>query len=171
MDSGGIVGRGVLLDYHSWAEAHGISHPAFASTSIPLADLLQVAQSQNVAFRPGDILFVRSGYSNAFDAASPDEIQALLQNESAQAIGVQSSEEMLRWIWDRGFAAVAGDMPAWEAWPCQDRRFCLHEWLLAGWGLPIGELFNLETLAAECAKEKKWSFFFSSVPLNVNPPT
>ena len=166
MDGGGIVGRGVLLDYHSWAEAHGVSHPAFASTSIPLADLLQVAESQNVAFRPGDILFVRSGYSNAFDAASPEEMQAI-QDPSARAIGVQSCEELLRWIWDRGFAAVAGDMPAWEAWPCQDLQFCMHEWLLAGWGLPIGELFNLEQLAAECAKKKKWSFFFSSVPLNV----
>lgn len=167
MDNGGIVGRGVLLDYHAWAEAEGISHPGFASTSIPLANLMQVAESQNVVFHPGDILFVRSGYSNTFDAASPEEIQALTMEVVPQSIGVQSSEEMLRWIWDRDFTAVAGDMPAWEAWPCQDRRFWMHEWLLAGWGLPIGELFNLENLAAECAKKKKWSFFFSSVPLNV----
>lgn len=167
VDHGGIVGRGVLLDYHSWAEAHGISNPAFASTSIQLADLLQVAESQNVTFRQGDILFVRSGYLNAFDAASPEEAQALTTEKVPPSIGVESCEETLRWIWDRGFAAVAGDMPAWEAWPCQDRRFWMHEWFLAGWGLPIGELFNLENLAAECAQKKKWSFFFSSVPLNV----
>lgn len=167
VDNGGIVGRGVLLDYHSWAEAHGISHAAFASTDIPLTDLLQVAESQNVTFCPGDILFVRSGYSNAFDSALPKEIQALTKEKAPQSIGVQSCEEMLRWIWDCNFAAVAGDMPAWEAWPCQDRRFWMHEWLIAGWALPIGELFNLENLAAECARKKKWSFFFSSVPLNV----
>lgn len=169
MENGGIVGRGVLLDYHSWASAHGIAHPAFASTSIPLADLVQVAESQNVVFRPGDILFVRSGYSDAYDAASAEQIDALTTPEKVpESIGVQSCEETLRWIWDRGFTAVAGDMPAWEAWPCQDRRFWMHEWLLAGWGLPIGELFNLENLAAECARKKKWSFFFSSMPLNVD---
>ena len=167
MDNGGIVGRGVLLDYHSWADAYGISHPALASTSIPLADLLQVAESQNVTFRPGDILFVRSGYSRAFFDAAEETVAPITMQKVPPSIGVQSCEEMLRWIWDRGFTAVAGDMPAWEAWPCQDRRFWMHEWLLAGWGLPIGELFNLETLAAECARKKKWSFFFSSVPLNV----
>lgn len=167
VDNGGIVGRGVLLDYHAWAETHGISHPAFESTSIPLAHLLKVAESQNVVFRPGDILFVRSGYAKAYDAASPEEIQTRITEKVSSSIGVESCEEILRWIWDSNFAAVAGDQPAWEAWPCQDRRFWNHEWFLAGWGLPIGELFNLETLAAECAKQKKWSFYFSSVPLNV----
>ena len=84
------------------------------------------------------------------------------------SIGVQSSEEILRWFWDTGFAAVAGDMLAFEAWPCQNTRYWLHEWLLAGWGMPIGELFDLERLAEECRKFGKWTFFFSSVPLNVD---
>jgi len=52
--------------------------------------------------------------------------------------------------------------------PFQSTTHWLHEWLLAGWGLPIGELFDLENLAAECKKQKKWTFFFSSMPLKVN---
>ena len=83
------------------------------------------------------------------------------------AIGVESCREVLEWIWDNQFAAVAGDMAAFEALPFQSKDFWFHEWLLGGWGLPIGELFNLEALAKECARLKKWSFFFSSVPLNV----
>lgn len=58
-------------------------------------------------------------------------------------------------------------MPSMEAWPCQDKRFWLHEWLLAGWGMPIGELFDLERLSEVCRGEGRWSFFFSSVPLKV----
>lgn len=83
------------------------------------------------------------------------------------AIGVESGEEMLKWIWENQFAAVAGDMIAFEALPFQSKDYWMHEWLLAGWGLPIGELFDLEALAAECKKLGKWSFFFSSVPLRV----
>ena len=33
--------------------------------------------------------------------------------------------------------------------------------------MPIGELFDLRELARKCVELKKWSFWFSSVPLNV----
>lgn len=35
------------------------------------------------------------------------------------------------------------------------------------WGTPIGELWNLEELSRVCAQEKKYSFFLTSAPLNV----
>lgn len=169
VDAGGIVGRGVLLDYQSWAESQGVVTDTIAMTthSIRLADLVAVAGSQGVAFRPGDILFVRSGYVRAFNALSEKEAQELVVAKNPPAIGLESSREILRWIWDNKFAAVAGDQPSFEAWPCQDTNHLLHEWLLAGWGVPIGELFDLESLAVECRRLKKWSFFFSSMPLNV----
>lgn len=47
-----------------------------------------------------------------------------------------------------------------------DPQWHLHPILLAGWGTPIGELFNLETLAELCQAQKRWSFFFTSAPLN-----
>lgn len=84
------------------------------------------------------------------------------------AIGLESSEETLKWLWENGFSAVVGDQPSFEAWPCQDPRFWLHEWCLAGWGLTLGELFDLEGLSRECEKRKRWSFFFSSMPLRVS---
>ena len=37
-----------------------------------------------------------------------------------------------------------------------------HEILLAGWGMPIGELFDLEKLAEYCKNIGRWSFFLSS---------
>jgi hypothetical protein len=32
--------------------------------------------------------------------------------------------------------------------------------------MPLGELWDLETLAAECEKEKRWTFFMTSSPIN-----
>jgi hypothetical protein len=44
----------------------------------------------------------------------------------------------------------------------------LHQWLLGGWGMPIGELFDLEGLAAHCKETRRKTFFLSSVPLKVS---
>lgn len=60
----GIVGRGVLLDYHAWRLSKGVEidkHSFFETNAIPLEDLKAVAEWQGVEIRFGDILFVRSG--------------------------------------------------------------------------------------------------------------
>ncbi|KAH7141054.1 hypothetical protein EDB81DRAFT_870257 [Dactylonectria macrodidyma] len=167
VERGGIVGRGVLLDYATWAEGRGIKLTPFEAASIPVSTLKEVASSQGVDFRKGDILFIRTGWIRAYERLTDGEKLALAQQAKLSAAGVESSEETLRWIWEQDFAAVAGDQPSFETWPCQDTNFWLHEWLLAGWGMPIGELFDLEKLSQECQKRKRWSFFFSSIPLKV----
>lgn len=45
-------------------------------------------------------------------------------------------------------------------------EYHLHPILLAGWGTPIGELFDLEALSATCKKLNRWTFFVTSAPLN-----
>ena len=112
-------------------------------------------------------MFVRTGYIKSYEALPANESQMLAVQVSPPSIGLEPAEEVLRWIWNNDFVAVAGDNPALEAWPCKDKRYWLHEWLLAGWGLPIGELFDLEQLATECERLQKWSFFFTSMPLKV----
>lgn len=42
----------------------------------------------------------------------------------------------------------------------------LHDHLLALWGMPIGELWDLEALAAECERQRTWSYLLTSAPLN-----
>lgn len=56
---------------------------------------------------------------------------------------------------------------AYEAYPFTPGQLTCHEVFLAGWGLPIGELFDLRKLAEVCAEKKKWTFFFSSMPMNM----
>lgn len=47
------------------------------------------------------------------------------------------------------------------------KDWALHEVLLSGWGMPIGELFDLEELASHCKRLNRWSFFVTSEVCNV----
>ncbi|KAL2005904.1 hypothetical protein VTN00DRAFT_10397 [Thermoascus crustaceus] len=161
----GIVGRGILLDYRRWATANNVPFEIFEAGAIPLKHLKAVAESQGTEIKFGDILIIRVGYMEAFRRLSEEKLMTLAKVVPPNLIGVEQSEEMLEWIWDN-FSAVAGDHPAFEAWPCK-KDLSLHEVLLAGWGMPIGELFDLEKLAQQCEKEQRWSFFLASEPCNV----
>jgi len=46
-------------------------------------------------------------------------------------------------------------------------RLLLHEVGLAGWGMILGEMFDLEELAKECARLSRWTFLLTSMPLYV----
>ena len=43
----------------------------------------------------------------------------------------------------------------------------LHRRLIPGLGLAVGELFDFNALADQCAVENRWSFLFVAVPMNV----
>jgi hypothetical protein len=42
----------------------------------------------------------------------------------------------------------------------------LHEYILALWGMPLGEMLELEKLAQTCREKNRWFFFFTSAPAN-----
>jgi len=161
----GIVGRGVLVDYHSWRLANNIPYEPFKTGSIPLKHLKATLEAQGTGLKFGDILIIRSGYMDSWNKKSKDEIAEIAKIVPPGLSGVEQSEEMLQWIWEN-FSAVAGDHPSFECWPTQ-REFMLHEILLAGWGCPIGELFDLEKLAEHCKNVNRWSFFVTSEVCNV----
>ena len=157
-----IAGRGVLLDYRSWAVSNRVEYDAFTNHRVTVSDLLQCAKAQNLQFRPGDILLIRFGWTE-------DYLQR--NGMERKALGVENTLEMAKWHWENGFAAVASDTNAYEAWSPDansDLGCSLHEVFLAGWGMPIGELWNLENLADECKRLGRWSFFLTSQPLDIS---
>ncbi|EMD62239.1 hypothetical protein COCSADRAFT_173619 [Bipolaris sorokiniana ND90Pr] len=97
-------------------------------------------------FREADILFVRSGYIHQHEVMSPERRKKLhvYQREKPENIGLETSKELLEFLGNTRFAAVA-----------------------AGRGMPIGELFDLEHLGTICNELGKYTFFISSEPLNV----
>lgn len=170
MENGGIVGRGILLDYVTYAKAHNLPLTPFTAHAIPVSILQKIAASQNLTIHTGDILLIRSGFTRAYEALSSDDRKALAARPSPDFTGVEASPETLRWLWESQFSAVAGDAPAFERAPVSGPDAAgepLHQWLLAGWGCPIGEMFDLERLSEVCKREGRWSFFVSSVPLKV----
>lgn len=159
------MGRGILLDYHAWAAEHGVIYSPVEYHGITIDDLEAVAAWQGTRFVPGDILLIRSGFVDWYQAASPRERVTGTAEATAWA-GVEGSETAVRWFWNRRFSAVGGDASVFEAWPAKEGRWRLHDNLIALFGMPVGEMFDLERLSAMCKEQKKWSFFFTSAPLN-----
>ena len=163
----GIAGRGVLIDYASWAERNGIQYTTFSQHEIKLSDIEQIAQASGIVFRPADIVFVRIGMTKEWDTVmTTEQKEAYAADPLPRHAGVEATTQVLRWIWDNKFSAVASDAISWEVYPRTGELF-LHEYLLAGWGMPIGEMFDLEALSRLCAEEKRWTFFVTSAPLNM----
>ena len=73
----------------------------------------------------------------------------------------------------RAALAPTGGHPALALHDSRVRHaFTFYHVLLASpvvrmWGMPIGEFFDLEALAKHCAETGRYTFFFSSWPLNV----
>ncbi len=161
----GIAGRAVLLDHQRWADSQGIHHVAGERIEITADELQVVANAQGTHFESGDIIIVRTGWTAWYD--SLDERQrAEVADGPHTFIGVAQGPETLRFLWDNHFAAVAGDAPSFEAWPPDRERGALHTTLLPLWGMPIGEMFYLEDLAADCAMDGVYEFMLTSAPLN-----
>ncbi|CAK7200185.1 hypothetical protein SEUCBS139899_002876 [Sporothrix eucalyptigena] len=173
--AGGVAGRGFLIDYWAYAEAHGKTYDPMRPGSVSFDDLMaclgwQQQQQTDILLqpRPGDILLLRLGFSARYAHLDRDQERAVGEAWPPASYGVHQDRRLLQWLWDSKFAAVGGDSPGWEAFPVDERAgFFYHEVLLAGWGCPIAELLWLEDVASWCCEHSRWTFFLSSCPLNV----
>jgi kynurenine formamidase len=176
MSRSGIAARAYFIDWYRWiTEVKGQIIDTTTSHSIAFSELHATATHQGISLssmRTGDILIIRSGYLAQY-ATMPDskrtELDDLYQTTKPSNIGVEASPELLEFLWTKQIAAVAGDSRSFESWPCPDEKkeWHLHQWLLAGWGMPIGELWDLEALSEMAARLNRWTFFLTSAPMNV----
>ena len=178
----GMAGRGVLLDVGRWRQAEGRPLDMTASDPIDASDLLATAESQGTRIATGDVLLIRTGWIGWYSGLSAGERQELAA--SLKAPGLRPGRETVQTLWDLHIAAVAADNPALEVWPPgalataetfeairadPDRSYELfaHFAILPMLGLPIGEMWNLESLAEDCAADGVYEGFFTSAPLNL----
>lgn len=170
------------MDYRSYAKANGNNYDPYSAHAITYEELVKCGKAQGIDIRPeaqggdikvGDILLIRSGWVESYHERSPEERKDLaLRPHSAgpgdgqKYAGVAQEDEMLDWLHDCYFAAVAGDAPAFERWPTPVSYY-LHEYILALWGMPLGEMWDLERLAKKCRETGRWFFFLTSAPFNV----
>ncbi|HEV8717818.1 MAG TPA: cyclase family protein [Candidatus Binatia bacterium] len=161
-----VVGRGVLLDAFQYRTQQGRPLNPLTPERYTLEDLQGAAKAQGVELKPGTILLIRTGFMQAYMTASLEHKQAMGTMRGLKACGLEDSRAVVAWFWDNRVAAVGTDCPAVEQWPWDPKNEgALHYRTLSLLGLPIGEQFNLEELAADCAQDRVYEFMLVSVPL------
>lgn len=161
----GIVGRGVLLDVVALREAQGRDFDPLGGETIEASDLEAALECQGAELTPGTILLIRTGWIERFRALPDPERRA--HAATPRVTGLAGSEDVARFLWDAGLAAVAADNPTLEVAPGDPARGSLHRRLIPMLGFAVGELLDLHRLAALSAQDGRWDFFFVAVPLNL----
>lgn len=165
----GIAARGFLIDYVSYAEKKGLEANGMSGHAITLEEVHEIARECNITFRHGDIFFLRCGFTKTWESLTLDQKKQYRADTAVHKhghSGLIQSEAVIRFMWENHIVAVAGDGVSFEVRPTRDTDWSLHPILLAGWGVPIGEMFDLERLAEKCKKLNRWTFFVTSSPLN-----
>ena len=155
VDVKGVVSRGVLLDVarHRGGE--------FADPAVPItpAELEAVASAFGVEIGSGDILVVRTGWYGGFHQTP--------RNRAMAAAGL--SWTCAEWMHDLEIAAVAADNVAVEHGASEvDGAFLpMHMLCLRDMGMMLGEIWDVDALAADCADDGVYEFQLTAPPLRV----
>ena len=169
----GIVGRGVLVDVdrHLARAGRTLAHERGESFGPDLIDA--AADAQELTLAPGDMLLLRTGWTGWFFAQR--DAGAIPPGKQPPSSGVEQSRAMLEWMWDHRLALVAADNMAFEALPVSPSSpfhsetdgGLMHQEMIALLGLAIGELWNLDALAADCADDGIYEFMLVCKPLHL----
>lgn len=179
----GIAGRGVLADVARWRESDGRPLTVYESDPIEPGDILATLEAQGTEVEPGDVLMIRTGWMAWYRTLDADGRRHAAEN--LRCAGLRPGRETLRTLWDLHIAAVGADNPALEVWPPgsgnreetiaairEDPTLVegvfMHFALLPLLGLPIGEMWDLDALAADCAADGIYEVLFTSAPLNLH---
>lgn len=179
--AGRIAGRCVLVDIGRWRRAQGRPLVYDAPDPITPDEIRRCLADQGSRIETGDILLLRTGWLTWYRTLDHDRRVAVSRRDGFAAPGLMPGEETLRLLWDLHISAVAADNPGLEVFPMghfTDRAVAradpsqwpnvfLHTALLPLLGLPIGELFDLDELARDCAETGTYEAFFTSAPLKI----
>ena len=154
----GVVTRGVLLDLPRVKNVQWLD----ASYGVTIADLDAALADAHVAVGKGDALLVRTGHMAMCRARGSWGDYA---GGPAPGLAFETAD----WVHRHELAAVATDTWGMEVQPSQvtGALHPLHQVFLPFMGLIVGEIFDLEALAADCAADGVYEFFFAAPPLPI----
>jgi kynurenine formamidase len=155
----GIVGRAVLLDV---ARHAGVEH-LDAGFPIGPDELDGAAGAQGVQVGAGDIVLVHTGHlgwKSTLTTGSPEAGDRREPGISTRAIP---------WLHDHDVAMIATDTAACSVVPPEpgDEFLTWHVAALRDLGLLVGELFDLDPLAADCAADGVSEGLFVAAPMPI----
>jgi kynurenine formamidase len=169
----GLAGRGVLLDVARRVDIAG--DRAFTITP-ELLD--ETAAAQGVTIQTGDVLCVRTGWMSWYRTLDVDGRADLAEKSRTfvgfEIPGVGPGPQVAEWCWDHGIAALAADNPTVEPMPPSfdaaegfTMDDMVHVKVMVELGIPLGEFFDLDALAEDCAADGVYEFLFTSKPLGI----
>lgn len=153
----GVVGRGILIDLPAlrgepWLPVDHVITPD---------ELDHALRAEGCEAGPGDIVLIRTGWRRKFltDRSAEDFMAG------EPGIGMAC----ITWLRERDVAAVCSDNYAVEVRPGEspDISLGVHLVLIRDMGMTLGEIFDLEDLATDCARDGIYEFFFCASPLPV----
>jgi kynurenine formamidase len=154
-----IMSRGVLLDI---ARAKGTVslEPGYAITSDDL-DACIAEQGPSSSVGRGDVVLVRTGQLGV------SRNEKWKGYDGGHAPGL--SFHCAGWLHGKEIAAVATDTWGFEVRPNELTGSFqpLHQVVIPNVGLLVGEIFDLDELAADCADDGVYEFMFVAPPLPI----
>jgi kynurenine formamidase len=154
-----LATRGVLVDLAP-GEALAVDH------EVTDGELEAALDRQGVELRAGDALMIRTGRLGQVRAEG--NWREFTESYEAMPCEPGIGAAAMPWLHQRGVAAVACDNWAVEVLrgPAS-QRMPVHELALVYMGMPIGEMFDLDPLAARCGEDGRWDFLLSAAPLPI----
>jgi kynurenine formamidase len=153
-----VVSRGVLLDIPR-SQGKDVLQPGEAI----LPEHLDAAcEAQGVTVKSGDVLLIRTGdLGNRRDRPAWDGYSA----GDAPGLSLLTAP----WLHEKQIAALAVDTWGAEVRPNElpGTFQPLHLIMIVSMGLLVGEIWDLDGLAADCAEDGRYDFLFVGPPLVV----
>lgn len=156
----GIVGRGVLLDVGRRFGERGELPDGFAITTDHLVATIE-AQGPTSEVRRGDLVLIRTGQLS--------RVRREGWGDYAGGAAPGLSFTTADWLHDSEIAAIATDTWGFEVRPNEfDVAFQpLHQVAIPNIGLFLGEMWDLDGLAEDCATDGTYEFFLTAAPIPV----
>lgn len=157
-----IQGRGVMLDFHA--------HFGRTRRALSYDDVQMVMEKDRVEIEKGDLLVMRTGFSDAIMEMNRDPDMEKL---NAAGMGLDGRDDrLLQWITDSGIAAICADNYAVEFYPPRDLpgatpHLPLHQHCLFKLGIPLGEIWWLKDLGEWLRAHKRTRFLLTAPPLRL----
>jgi kynurenine formamidase len=160
-----VVSRGVLVDVARYKGVPRLS----SGYAITPEDIEGAARKQNVSFRQGDIILIRTAYTKKWY----EEGRLAFQTGGAPGIGWKASQ----WLKTVRAAAVALDNLHSEVRPPEPGVaemlgqpgwiMPIHYELIRNQGMMLGDWFSLDELADDCAADGVYEFLLVAAPLRI----
>jgi kynurenine formamidase len=154
-----MVGRGVLLDIARFRRVDSLKD----GEGISVDELEKCAAAQKVEIRKGDFVIFRTGHMERCLASGEWGGYA-----GGDAPGLRF--ETADWIRRTDIAAICADTWGCEVRPNQTDQSISQPWhwiVIPMIGITMGEIFYLKDLAADCAQDGVYEFFFCAPPLPI----